>query len=202
MVRAILEGRKTHTRRFLKNQPRIDPQTGDWLWVYPDGSESVYPLDKWAKIQIRLHCPYGKVGDRLWVRETLFYSEHAGVWSYQADNEEIEIQFRSKRKVIPSIHMPRAASRIMLEITDICIERLNDISEEDAKMEGVQPFAQGAEETVWRDYMAEKKAGRVSKYGCSTAKKSFESLWESINGKESWELNPLVWVITFKRVEP
>lgn len=179
MVRAILEGRKTQTRRVMKTQ-----------YV------NVAKLDPYTEEMLLRHCPYGQIGDRLWVRETwtnLSYepSPDKACVLYRADGEEkpYELNWR------PSIFMPRWASRITLEIIDARVHRLQEISEEDAACEGVEKTSA----MIWRNYFED-----CAQY---SAKSSFASLWQSINGKnkpggewDAWDANPWVWALTFKRV--
>lgn len=195
MVRAILDGRKTQTRRIMKPQPTYD---GFW-WShkgYSCGGEKQFR----DGLPMFVGCPYGKVGDRLWVRETCC----SDGWSvhYLADNDHREFGETRYDDVIklhhysggfsrqvPSIHMPRWASRITLEITGVRVERLNEISEADAYSEGVnipsgQSFASNGNPELRNE-----------------ARCAFQSLWNSINGPESWAANPFVWVIEFKRIE-
>jgi len=201
MVNAILDGRKTQTRRIVKNvegnswklldsyeSKWFNPNRGD-LWVF---SEWISESSKGQAIQ-RFKCPYGKVGDQLWVRET-----HAiqPVRSILGAVDEVYYKASCKPKHLekvkkwrPSIHMPRWASRIQLEITDIRVERLNDISEQDAKCEGVEKLPIG-----WRDY-------KNPNLPFSDAISSFITLWRSINGEDSWRQNPWVWVVEFKRID-
>lgn len=170
MVRAILQGRKTQTRRACK----LDVRHG-----MPDGE-----LTSLLKC-----CPYGQPGDRLWVRESgwerpertaKMMHEGADTWEpyyYDADGymKKDGEQFTSwgfKRR--PSIHMPRWASRITLEITGVRVERLHDISEEDAVAEGVPRY--------------------------SGALFEFCQIWKALNGPGSWNANPWVWAIEFKRL--
>lgn len=190
MVQAILEGRKTMTRRVVKHRGVIDAinEVGSW-----DG-----PGDEQAWILAQ--CPYGKPGDRLWVRETwqgpLFDYEESGAYQenpsafespkfcdYAADGGPTPEFINSDDELVcrwrPSIHMPRWASRILLEVTDVRVERLNAISEADAT-------ADGGYSPITRD--------------CKVPK--FRELWQSINGPDSWALNPWVWVVSFKRVTP
>lgn len=178
-VRAILDGRKTQTRRIVKNQPEwIRPAVGrDGIaWGYcGSGPEN------------GIRCLYGQPGDRLWVRETHLNHALPGyspVWFYRADDDEKP----HDRKWIPSILMPRKASRITLEVESVRVERLNEISEEDAKAEGIERSdgAWVSYDEIMRRYTAPKN--------------SFRSLWQSINGPESWAENPWVWVVTFRRV--
>lgn len=189
MVRAILDGRKTQTRRVIK---------GRGLWSIEDADD--YSNRKWPGFEDEygtwcdMPCPYGAVGDRLWVRETwLCVTGEPGpiTCSYRADHGKTEFAGLWK----PSIHMPRWASRITLEITGVRVERLNEISHHDAMQEGL---------IEWTD------PPRVSSlhYGLScadvwetNAPAAFKRLWESINGAGSWALNPWVWVVEFKRVD-
>ncbi|HBX3773777.1 TPA: hypothetical protein MHZ58_23820 [Klebsiella pneumoniae subsp. pneumoniae] len=219
MVRAILDGRKTQTRRIIKQQrqgeswsvqpaknPRIPKHTHDW-WL-PNATQPYAALI----------CPFGAVGDRIWVRETwatlgnedgcyVDWEENLckgdersaariyrasceqrpgdyGLWSIPDDacwkphteNQKFEGAWR------PSIHMPRWASRILLEITDVRVERLNSISEEDAGREGYpadpSPYGGRMDKWLW-----------------------FRQLWDGIYPEQSFKHNPWVWVIGFKRVE-
>lgn len=165
------------------------------------------------------HCPHGQPGDRLWVKETFFAW---GRWEtrYSAKKARDEWHFvdmtlesgkvhqfeaphgyeKSKLKQAgaiptwhkrPSIFMPRVASRILLEITSVSVERLQSISEADAKAEGVEPLKGG----FWKNYVPGWTEFSVS------AKGSFCTLWQSINGADSWAANPWVWVIEFQRVQ-
>ena len=185
MVSAILDGRKTQTRRIAKSigiVPGIGPVC--------NGSDNIRD---WPQF-----CQYGKPGCRLWVKET--YCKHGALISYKADDDWIaEYRKSSDFNVIdnpkwkPSIHMPRIASRITLEITDIRVEQLQDISEEDALAEGVNIYA---------PYVGVDCEGNVIESDIISWMPSdyYRELWESINGKGSWDLNPWVWVIQFKRI--
>lgn len=228
MVRAILEGRKTQTRRIMKPQPESCPRGGHWwpsnvfkTMLHIEG-EMQNGEGGWGGL-VGDACPFGDVGDRIWVRETWgcvsheldedgriqswtpdrpataihempfgngYYSGHViyaadGVFTW-GDDDGYE-DGRSCWK--PSIHMPRAASRILLEITDVRVERLNDISDEDAKAEGV-PKSNKFPDT----YL-------TPKGDFADADIAFQRLWESIYGEESWQDNPWVWAIEFKRIE-
>ena len=189
MVRAILEGRKTQTRRIVKPQP-----TKDYVTLMPLSGELVGVTKHGGPIDNRgwLHCPYGKPGDRLWVRETHAWYDPAQTVYYKAS--ETDWTYLPWR---PSIHMPRWASRINLEVVSVRVERLQDISEEDAMSEGIESWEErGVDDAqdYYRDYVT---GGHVY-----NAKDSFRSLWQSINGPGSWEANPWVWVVEFKRIEP
>lgn len=213
MVRANLDGRKTNTRRILKPQP---PEwatfcqqptmlnvlhewvpSGLWTWseIEQDPPRELrrWPLDAegehyWLK-------PRFSVGDRLWVREAwaplsaLTHNDPgpqalADRGFYRADNGTVEGEISRWR---PSIHMPRWASRLTLIVTGVKIERLQDISEDDAIAEGVERDSDG-----WRDYLM------PHTQCCASATKSFETLWDSINGHKkqvSWNDNP--WVVAY-----
>lgn len=215
MVRAILAGRKTQTRRVVK---REGCQCGEWepqeQSATLDGYQIAGHSGRWwcdccTSDQDAVNCPYGAPGDRLWVRENLRRSED-GLWGrYEADGAWVVsrppyvplrvswhhpkyrcLSARQERLRVPSIHMPRRASRLTLKVVDVRVERLQDISEADAKAEGVESMGS----TTFRHYTR-------SNDFCSSAKSSYRTLWESINGAGSWEKNPWVWVVEFKRVE-
>jgi len=218
MVRAILEGRKTQTRRVIK-PPKW--ATVDDIEVWPNNAVFVED-DNEASFWIE--CPYGKIGDRLWVRETWMpgtYGEVSCI-TYKADNKSIAIEntmeaadrwvsVRRKEEQWPelkpatwrpSIHMPRWASRIDLEITNVRVERLNDINEQDAIAEGIviDIFNQGEPPKHGHFNCAGKYVPAFGEF--DPARYKFFRLWESINGAGSWQQNPWVWVIEFKRIKP
>ena len=191
MVRAVLSGAKTQTRRLVRPQPEDRcPLVKEWGYAFRNYAEASLGNVKmadgsWGRVQ----CPYGRSGDRLWVRETWGAWPHmmGGVQPetlrYRADGE-----YQNERgtwRWRPSIHMPRWASRITLEITDVRVERLQDISGMDAKREGVSVPAHIPEDGADLDY----------------ARRGFRRMWEEIHGGGSWEKNPWVWVIEFKKLE-
>lgn len=187
MVRAILDGRKTQTRRPVNPQPELTAGSG-FSWkgrVYGSGSSDRETNKNFAHVA----CPFGKPGDRIWVRETFCavpdHDEPAGCSAllYAADGNG------PYGKWTPSIHMPRWTSRITLEITGVRVERLNSISQEDAQAEGM-------ELTGWRPTYSDPDSGGE----VWTPYDNFAQLWESIYGEESWKANPWVWVIEFKRI--
>lgn len=201
MVRAILEGRKTVTRRAVKGSGLV------WL----DNFLAEYVADPENNL-----CPYGNPGDRLWVRETFIDLRGTGVehrpdpagplqrYAYAADcrpgshSDEARKDFGLKYK--PSIHMPRAACRILLEITDVRVERLQDISEQQALAEGIVgvPFRPDDGWPVCTGYMVGPDDGKTGLE--TTAAKAFAGLWNSVGG--NWDANSWVWVVEFKRVTP
>ncbi len=201
MVRAILEGRKTQTRRVMKAQPESpgfglryiseslnNRDTGKYFWSQSDACGINKPRSK------PFACPFGQVGDRLWVREAyqgpLFNFDQTEVYledtskferpefcEYRADGGKTPEYYDADDNLRygwkPSIHMPRWASRITLGITGVRVERLQDISEADA-------IAEGGTKHFNIDW--------------------FGPLWASIYGVDSWNANPWVWVIEFRRV--
>ena len=201
MVRAILEGRKTMTRRELKPQPWLT-DAGPFLCFQQKGEKAgkawLWPN---AKDQVFAELKY-QVGDRLWVREgfaiqgflQLPLSDRQPL-EYLADipdRQQIE-DYTGK----PSIHMPRWASRITLEVTAVKIERLQDISEDDAKAEGIHLWPAPREFGTSRRFAADYNNGP---YG-NDYRHAFSLLWERINGPGSLEANPWVAAYSFKRIE-
>ncbi|WP_374005548.1 hypothetical protein [Delftia lacustris] len=197
MVRALLAGTKTQTRRIVKPQPdsthsgypywNIGGYRASWCRSAADGG----PLEP----SNPLLCPYGQPGDRLWVRETFGHFERNENFKpgcdvfYRADGDCLELEpWR------PSIHIPRWASRILLEITSVRIERLQDISHEDARAEGLECMA-GDPECGYRNYL-----DKTSQDWTLSPRESFQSLWESINGPASWSANPWVWPLDLRRL--
>lgn len=232
MVRALLDGRKTQTRRIMKPQPEPCPRGGHW-WPSNVFKTMLHVEEEmqngkggWGGLAGDA-CPFGDVGDRIWVRETWatlgnedgccvdwegnlckgdersaarIYRASCeqrpgdyGLWSIPDDAywkpHTKEHKFEGAWR--PSIHMPRWASRILLEITDVRVERLNAINEHDAQAEGVAKLRGG----FWKHYQPGWTQHQLS------ARDSFVTLWKSIYGDESWNSNPWVWVIKFKRIE-
>lgn len=215
MVRAILDGRKTQTRRLIK----LDHERGFQNPVIRGKNGAV------SSVSCRLAptlCPLGQPGDRLWLRETWGVVSHAlddsgRIIDWQPDRPATSIHempfgqgYYSGHAIYrtdgaftwgdddgngehscwhPSIHMPRAASRILLEITSVRVERLNDISQADAIAEGMPP--------------SHPSIDQVSRqFGYPDFSRSvFAQLWQRLYGEESWQANPWVWVIEFKRIE-
>ncbi|SXK18452.1 morphogenetic protein [Klebsiella pneumoniae] len=189
MVRAILDGRKTQTRRPIKWKQTRFTEIGEredgskWPW----SEDAEHACDFWHP------CPFGAVGDRIWVREafrvhsratdvaTLVYkASERNSWTEQTRRVPVAVCNKpaTPEKWTPSLHMPRWASRILLEITGVRVERLRSMSQDDARAEGV-----------------------IAASGPMEAGLAFRELWDSIYGEESWKANPWVWVIEFKRVE-
>jgi hypothetical protein len=197
MVRAVLNGRKMQTRRKVLHQPRRSDILPNLVFLRNKLEAKKYPPAGWiypnAMEQILSLCPFGAVGDRLWVRETFRVHSRAtdvATLVYKASEQQswtqqthrVPIENCNKPAVIdkwsPSIHMPRWASRITLEITDVRVERLQNISGEDARSEG---FA----------YENSHVLGDIDE---------FSRVWMSIYGAESWQANPWVWVIEFQHI--
>ncbi len=201
MVHAILEGRKTQTRRVGK----------------PDFWRCLDPGDAEDRYHALASCPYGQPGDRLWVRETF------GVCSPAACDGMSDADFTKKRDAEgrlqdliyaatapegfewndepesrwrPSIHMPRWASRITLEVVSVRVEQLNDISEEDARAEGCDPYIFGHGPASALDLSCEPGMRTDCMY-----RNGFEFLWDSINAKRApWSSNPWLWVVEFRKL--
>lgn len=229
MVRAILDGRKTQTRRIMKPQPEPCPRGGHW-WPSNVFKTMLHVEDEmqngkggWGGL-VGDACPFGDVGDRIWVREAYrfpaslddvsptgvgemavatgyrkpwaptFY-EFTGTFSDGWKGFKTPPKASDAGKLRPSIHMPRWASRILLEITDVRVERLNAISEEDAEAEGIDMEALYDSQDCYDCIADHNMTGRPTVTG------AFKYLWESIYGEEGWKSNPWVWVIEFKRVE-
>ena len=189
MITAILEGRKTQTRRVLKQQPTnfIDDENRD-----------VNPVPCVRKGDNLFEAVPQTIfnEDILWVRESWQYSDDLDEpYLYKEQcKEEYLPEYFSRMKWKPSIHMPKEACRIFLKVTNVRVERLNEIREGDALAEGVAIRENEIGIDVYNDYLKPE-----SYWMCP--ENSFRSLWQSINGPESWEENPYVWVYEFERVE-
>ena len=214
MVQALLAGRKTQTRREIK----LPRWTVAEDVIYMDEVEPVWPhaLSAVSGCMAPVECPYGKPGDRLWVREAWTSGYQDGCWgtAFRADMTFVQGKrahpkgphFHAKElgdhvRWRPSIHMPRWASRITLEITEVRVQRLQEISGDDALSEGVSvtPFwtpkeveGKPFEEKWWDDFYFHQNYPQIA----------FQRLWESINGEVSWQANPWVWAISFKVLTP
>ncbi len=187
MVRAILDGRKTQTRRIMKVQPVLN---GSFYEVYGAGwVRSMKSVPAVPGHSLASNCPFGLVGDRIWVRET-WAEAGAGAPDlklYRANYpEHVPTHYENvppadEIRWTPSIHMPRCASRLTLEITGLRVERLASISDDDAGKEGYpanpEPYGGGMDKWLW-----------------------FRQLWDSIYPDQSFKHNPWVWVIEFKVV--
>lgn len=222
MVRALLDGRKTQTRRILKSQPPegcglIEVGTFAPIVIDRKGEQQPGP-DTFGAFsedgEWGLKCPYGQPGDRLWVREAFqgplvdgeemekdpSYFKNMSRYknpkhcAYRASGDSCEYVDPDGdliQRWRPSIHMPRWASRITLEIVSVRVERLKSISKTDAEAEGVERHGDS-----WRDYTHPTEC-----HFALDARTSFATLWKSINGVDSWNGNPWVWVVEFKRME-
>lgn len=229
MVRAILEGRKTQTRRIVKEQERLKAGFDD---LGKPGTEYLNEYggwQPWVPNAKTFRCPKGRPGDRLWVREswalvmTTAYRASEGIIQTVNPNDEHHAAIyrenfdRANGGFVwkPSIHMPRWASRINLEITNVRVERLQDISEEDAKAEGVavgqraklDDFDYYCKECGKhpREHIGQASVcpGKSSLYNPWSFRGGFKLIWDGINAEfdKSWQANPWVWVIEFKKVE-
>lgn len=194
MVRALLRGEKTQTRRAVKPQPAYGCRyemngAGTHALHLSDvpGREFVPPTPR--SVDHRLPCPYGEPGDRLWVRETFapryFDNGHPG---YRADWTSAAADVCAEPKWKPSIFMPRLASRITLEVTNVRVQRLRDITPEDAQAEGCVCIG-GRDVPLFTDTIG---GDHLDPRG------AYQALWSKINGAASWAANPWVWAVTLK----
>lgn len=180
MVRALLDERKTQTRRILKPQPNAGTDEvlechGDLFYARSDTESRLLHDQNWR-------CPYGAPGDRLWVKESIVrgYGNDMQMSRYSADGmPTIADAWPWQRNHLASIHCPRRLSRILLEVDGVRVERLQDISESDAAAEGVD--------------------GISSSF--PTSRDAYRKLWKDLNGSANWEANSWVWVVGIKRVD-
>lgn len=197
MVKAILDGIKTMTRRVINPQPTIytsGSNISSLNWTHKPtetiiiaGSHSLDPIFQ----TILSLCPYGQVGDRLWVRET--WLDYAGTPIYKADKSIPEVYHWK-----PSLFMPRWASRITLEITEVRVERVQEISGKDILAEGIT-LDQSIQEMDINGVYHDMQKGILHKF--SPFQRCFQNLWDSLNAKRGygWDTNCWVWVISFKK---
>lgn len=235
-VRAIQDGRKTMTRRVVKPRYRDDesgfnvcscPATNE-VWV-EKADEEGGDFEEGTRF---VPCPYGQVGDRLWVKEVwrdrfgTAYANYGTGNAYPIDDirevdyksggngyfiggcifrdDELSAKWAEWSKWKSPLFMPRWASRILLEITDIRVERVQDVSEEDAIAEGIE-FDSGWEEECGEGYTTGEgwMNYKTQDFSCESAKESYHTIWDSLNAKRGypWESNPWVWVVSFKVVQ-
>lgn len=212
MVKAILDGRKTQTRRVMQPQPPLHWKRMDMETMIGKGWRREYA-----------------VGWRLWVRESAYialpnFSDGGNVkddqgrlrtvgWAANMSVDTVRAATDYGVKKTPSIHMPRWASRITLEVTAVRVERVQDITEQDAIAEGIANNCEGNWQTCPGCYRLDRclAEGEYLHYGrdkddfpAANARESFQSLWDKINARRgySWESNPYVWVVEFKQVKP
>ncbi|HEY8606685.1 MAG TPA: hypothetical protein VIM12_06195 [Noviherbaspirillum sp.] len=221
MVRAILDGTKTQTRRVVKPQFAHDAVPAEMSSETAEGWQTtghsgLRRCDTGGAADDAIRCPYGIPGNRLWVKETwaagqcadglapsqlhpgTWLQENGGLW-YPADGTAPARPISPRGKTRVSIHMPRWASRITLEITCVRVERLNGCSDADAIAEGIDRvennFGNGP---AYCDYRM--KDPKDTSEWLRSPVASYRTLWEQINGAGSWDLNPWVWVVEFKRI--
>lgn len=235
MVRAILEDRKEVTRRVVKPQPELLTVSND----VPFGKTGHRSSIEWAwrgeqlgqlgKEGFLARCPYGRPGDRLWVRETHRPAVAHSCAMDACDCGDVNVEYRAdgeiryfsdytisdaspdwclpkaaqRNKFVPAIHMPRWASRITLEVTGVRVERLHDISETQAEAEGIHrvSIGSGYPDCFSATPLAWAEVVEANA-GHEDARLAFRDLWESINGADSWHANPWVWAVEFRRVTP
>lgn len=192
MIQSILAGKKTQTRRIIKYQKEIkNPTIGFSAFTAQDKFSVRGKHEDGRYGESFFKMPYC-LGEILWVRETIVSDKTPNdrkLFFYKAD---IPKEQQKDFPYFPSIYMPKSACRIFLKITSIKVERLNQISESDAICEGVERRDGMKSEFSYKNYVTEG-------YGDIGADGSFETLWQKINGVESWNENPFVWVITFEK---
>ncbi len=211
MVRAILAGRKTQTRRVVKPQWEPDAMPEEMSSTTPEGWQTAGRSGRWwcgTGADQEKACPYGKAGDRLWVRETFYCDvpdeqedDRGENLYYRADGEccqiipECACAEVGKPRWRPSIFMPRWACRIILEVTDVRVERLQEIGEVDAEAEGSAHRITGDGDLAGAFAHIEGPVSYVA---------HFKGLWDGINAKRGfgWDENPWVWVVGFRKCEP
>ncbi len=182
MVCAILDGRKSQTRRIIKPQPITEDEK------YQDPPEITVDGDLYySRLYMNIKCPYGKVGDKLWVREKHAIGANGPFFPDNVDGS-VYVSWTSGR------YMKKEFARIFLEITDIRVERVQDITTEDVWAEGIDKD----EYETWRE-----DVDNIAPEGSSfeQPKDLFAKLWNSIHGKDAWERNDFVWVVEFKKVD-
>jgi hypothetical protein len=197
MVQALIRGEKTQTRRIVKQAIEWDVN-----WIVSKETETHYCMRAGTQYSLPFFTPKYQVGDILWVRETWrkangFPTGYRYDWRATAEEDGAPIDEPWK----PSIFMPKDACRIFLEVTDIRVERLNEITEADALAEGVERWTEErmkSKPTHYKLYFHE-KGSECSYASCPID--SYETLWKKINGEKSWSENLFVWVYTFKQVE-
>lgn len=219
MVQAILDGRKSMTRR-TSCLNEINENPNEWIFIGMHHGKALFDASGMIGDHNDIESPFGKPGDILWVKETFYaygqwvengfsktgkhkfkFQDLTGTdFQYKYEDDKPLRILKGKDNGIgwykrPSIFMPKAAARIFLKITDIRVERLQNITEEDAIHEGLS-----GENKKWLNYYRTPSAANcISNF--SNAKDSFQSLWNLINGTDSWHANPWVWVISFERCE-
>lgn len=213
MVRGLLDGTKTQTRRSIKPQPEEDEALG---YLIPKPKRLIQGKDDTGVCFTRHpessrllleQCSYGQPGDRLWVRETAAFLDEsvtysAGRWVYRADasaDNAFAVKFSGGWK--PSIFMPRVASRILLEIVSVRVERLQDISETDAVAEGVNMRQPAYYEIGCLTMIHDHNRDVLAFADVTLGRAQYAWLWNEINGHRAWEANPWVWVMEFKVID-
>lgn len=201
-VRALLDGSMTQTRRIMKDQPVLN---GNFYEVFGAAwSKGMTSIPAVPGHSLSTRCPYGVVGDRIWVRETFATGlSTKSTLAYRATHkrEDLEDGFYDTIKWTPSIHMPRWASRILLEITDVRVERLQD-ADEGHLLDELGAMLEYDNTPAGRAFShAEHYAIAGVPVGMFPEMHGFKAWWDKVNGDGSFDSNPWVWVIEFKRVE-
>jgi hypothetical protein len=225
MVRRLLAGEKTQTRRLIKPQPDFTPKVvAELTSCRPGVPLSAIVTDAWKSGFVKVRCPYGVPGDRLWVREAwaletfpedgerlVWRADRCAVWRGSSAAPFYLPSDYEPERWRPSIHMPRWASRFSLEVTDIRVQRLQDLSEEDAKAEGsryfghllsTHPYGQDARWSMEEPTRTEQCLGSARHaFGNYVNTLHGGPLWNCKKEPSLWDQNPWVWAVTFRRVE-
>ncbi len=215
MVRALLAGRKTQTRRIVKwelgarNEGKLVRMRGSRSSLYLDDTIGLAwspaggdPIQPWPADRIGEASPYGAIGSRLWVREAIEFVSRkpprdAAIFSADGEVTVLDTWPWKVTKLSP-IYMPRGLSRITLEITSVRVQRLKELTEDDAIAEGAQRFANIPDPNPYGNGARWSMDEPASTDDClGTARFAFASKWNTINGKDSWDANPWVWALTF-----
>lgn len=220
MVRAVLDGRKSQTRRVMKPQPEVRPGSGGKHWWPAMACQAMLTIEDFAlpghEGMAAGACPHGGRQDRMWVREAMEIDERSGakvaLSRYSADGAPVILSgcedkafngtiahWSYTRRTRPSIHMPRWACRLVLEIVDVRIERLHDITEVDAVAEGVGLVTDRMPSVAaYGMYYFQMPDGKM--HYSDSAVDLFKRFWMMMDGAESWDANPWVWALEFKRI--
>lgn len=207
MVQGVLDDSKERTRR-TKGLELINDSPNEFIWLegyhqddiprparkYDDRFYYAFTGKRSNMVTTVVHCPYGKPGDILWVRETWQKSINPNEFIYKADCDN---PLYSEVKWKPSLFMPKEACRLFLKVKSVHPERLHQISDDDCFYEGIIDYHDG----TYKNYFTEKGLRHQDGVECLLPRASFQSLWCSINGLKSWENNHWVWVVEFERIE-
>ena len=205
MVRAVLSGQKTQTRRPVKPQPIFKDLASPPRWCWSGKGHTVKWVDRISPLGMTGDCHFGQPGDHLWVKETFYRYYPSETWPepkalYKADGITLcdKDSEGKKQRWTPSTHMPRSLSRIILEITDIRVERVQNITSDGAIAEGAYEVRKVGDDIAHATWTMDGLDWRYD-----TPREAFAATWDSLYAARGlgWDVNPWVWVVTFKRME-